>query len=147
MEHTHDPRKIIKELYRILKENGVVVIQVPNTDCIQFKLFKRRWAAVDVPRDLYYFNVHLLKELLSKERCQVVKVDHTNNFLHPPTLVISLFPSLDPQNAWAKEKKRENTIIKRLLWVFWTLALSPWCFLEGLMKRGAIMTVYARKAD
>jgi SAM-dependent methyltransferase len=145
LEHTHDPRKIIKELYRILKEDGIAVIQVPNTDCIQFKLFKRRWAAVDVPRDLYYFNIHLLKEFLSKERCQAVKVDHSNNFWHPPTLAISISPPLDPQLSWSAEASQANSYFRRIFWGILTLAVSPLAKLESLMSKGAIITIYVRK--
>ncbi|MHC4544009.1 MAG: class I SAM-dependent methyltransferase [Planctomycetota bacterium] len=147
LEHTHNPQKITGELYRILKEDGIVAIQVPNIDCIQFKLFKKRWAAVDVPRDMYYFNVRLLKKILTKENFVITNVDHFNNWWHPPTIVISLFPKLDPQRAWAEEEKRGNPVLKRLLWIFWTLVLPPFTFFESLIKRGAIVTVYATKQN
>ncbi len=147
LEHTHSPHKIIRELYRILKEDGIAVIQVPNTNCIQFKLFKGKWAAVDVPRDLYYFNVSLLEKALEKENFKVVKVDHFNSLWHPPTLVITLFPTLDPQKAWTDEKKGGSPLLKRLLWVFWTVALAPVVFLESLAKKEAVFTIYAKRIN
>ena len=147
LEHTHNPQKIIEELHRILKEDGIVAIQVPNIECIQFKLFKKRWAAVDVPRDLYYFNVRLLKKILTKENFVIINIDHFNNWWHPPTIVISLFPNLDPQRAWAEEEKKGNPVLKRLLWIFWTLFLPPFTFFESLIKRGAIVTVYAKRLN
>ena len=143
LEHTHNPQNIIAELRRILKEDGIVVIQVPNTECTQFKLFKKRWTAVDVPRDLYYFNGRLLKKILAKENIVIKKIDHFNNWWHPPTLVITLFPALDPQRAWAQEEKKASPVFKRLMWAFWTLALPPFAFLESLTKHGAVITVYA----
>jgi len=145
LEHTHNPQKIIEELHRILKEDGIVAIQVPNTDSIQSKLFKKRWAAVDVPRDLYYFNIRLLEKILAKENFEITKIDHFNNWWHPPTLVITLFPNLDPQRAWAEEEKRGNPVLKRLLWIFWTLILPPFVFCESLTKKGAIVTIYAKR--
>jgi SAM-dependent methyltransferase len=87
LEHTHNPKKIITEIHRILKADGTVVIQVPNIECIQFKLFNKRWAAVDVPRDLFYFSSRLLRKILEKENFEIKKVDHLNNWWHPPTLV------------------------------------------------------------
>jgi len=147
LEHTHNPQKVIGESHRILKEDGIVAIQVPNIDCIQFKLFKKRWAAVDVPRDLYYFNIRLLEKILAKENFEITKIDHFNNWWHPPTLVITLFPNLDPQRAWAEEEKRGNPVSKRLLWIFWTLILSPFAFFESLVKKTSIVTIYAKRLN
>lgn len=145
LEHTHNPQKVIAELNRIIKKDGIVAIQVPNTNCIQYKLFQKRWAAVDVPRDLYYFSIPLLKKILSKENFAITNIDHLNSWWHPPTLVITLFPNLDPQKAWAKEKVKGSPVLKRLLWIFWTLSLSPLTMLESLMGRGAIITVYTKR--
>ena len=145
LEHTHNPQKVIRELRRILKEDGIVVIQVPNTDSIQSKLFKKRWAAVDVPRDLYYFNSNIIPRLLEKQGLVIIKIDYFTNWWHPPTIVISLFPNLDPQKAWEEEKKKNKPIFKRLLWIFWTLVLPPFSFFESLTKRTAIVTIYAKR--
>lgn len=145
LEHTHNPQKVITELKRILKKDGIIAIQVPNINCIQYRLFKQRWAAIDVPRDLYYFNIPLLKKILLKENLEVIKVDHSNNWWHPPTLVITLFPELDPQKAWEKEKGKGNPAVKRLLWIFWTLFLAPFPILEGFIGRGAIITIYTKR--
>ncbi len=145
LEHTRNPQKVIKELNRILKKDGIVAIQVPNINCIQFKLFNKRWAAVDVPRDLYYFSIPLLKKTLAKENLTIINIDHFNNWWHPPTLVITLFPDLDPQKVWAKEKEKGSPVLKRLLWIFWTLFLTPFAMLESLIGRGAIVTVYTKR--
>lgn len=145
LEHTHDPQSVIKELHRIVKDDGTVAIQVPNIDCVQFKLFKKKWAAVDVPRDLYYFSDGLLKNFMEKEKFVVRKIDHSNNFWHPPTLVISISPSLDPQLSWRDEASKINSYCRRIFWGILTLAVSPLAKLESLMGKGAIMTVYAGK--
>ncbi len=145
LEHTHDPQKVIGEARRILKKDGIITIQVPNTECIQFRLFKERWAAVDAPRDLYYFNPDIISSLLEKHGLQVIKTDHFTNWWHPPTIVISLFPNLDPQKAWQEEKKKNNPIFERLSWIFWTLVLPPFAFFESIMKKAAIVTVYAKR--
>jgi 2-polyprenyl-3-methyl-5-hydroxy-6-metoxy-1,4-benzoquinol methylase len=147
LEHMHNPQKIIEEVHRILKEDGTVVIQVPNIDCIQFKLFKKRWAAFDVPRDLYYFNYNIISHLLENQGLKIIKTDHFTNWWHPPTIVITLFPNLDPQKAWQEEEKRSNPVFKRLFWIFWTLLLSPFTFFESLAKKAAIITVYTKRLD
>lgn len=147
LEHTHNPQKVIGELRRILKEDGIVTIQVPNTDCIQFRLLKERWAGIETPHHLYYFNVRLLKKILLKEIFEIINIDHFNSWWHPGLLVISLFPNLAPRKAWQEEKKKSNTILKRLCWIFWTLILAPFAFFESLAKRAALVTVYAKRLN
>jgi SAM-dependent methyltransferase len=145
LEHTHDPIHVCKEIGRVLKEDGCLVIQVPNKASWQYGIFKRRWAAFDVPRDLYYFSPKTLKALLEKAGFDVVKVDQFMNWWHPPTLVISLFPSLDPQKAWEKEGRGRTTLLQRIFWIVCTVMVGPLTQLESLMGRGAIVTYYARK--
>jgi len=145
LEHTHNPQKIIAELRRILKEDGTLVIQVPNIECAQFKLFNKRWSAIDVPRHLYYFNSNIISRLLEKQGLGITKIDYFTNWWHPPTLVITLFPALDPQVAWAKEEKRDNPVFKRMFWIFWTLILPPFTFFESLTKKTSIVTIYAKR--
>jgi SAM-dependent methyltransferase len=145
LEHTHNPTRVSEEVQRILKDDGFLIIQVPNKDSLQYKIFKKRWAAVDVPRDLYYFQTETLGSLLKKAGFKVMEIDHFMNWWHPPTVVISLFPNLDPQKAWQAEEKKGNPFMKRVFWIGWTLILSPFTKLESLMDKGAIITIYSRK--
>jgi SAM-dependent methyltransferase len=146
LEHTHDPFSVCKEIARVLKEDGRLVIQVPNADSWQYRIFQERWAAFDVPRDLYYFSPKTLQALLAKAGFEVMRIDHFMNWWHPPTLVISLFPSLDPQKAWEQEGKGRTTILQRIFWILCTLVAGPLTQLESLVGRGAIVTYYARKS-
>ncbi len=145
LEHTHSPARVIKEIHRILKKEGFLIIQVPNSNSIQYKIFKKRWAAFDVPRDLYYFRAETLSLLLGKVGFTAAKMDHFMNWWHPPTLVISLFPNLDPQKAWGKEHRGESPFFQRLAWILFTLLTGPFAQLESSLRRGAIITSYWKK--
>ncbi len=145
LEHTHNPDEVIKEIHRILKKDGFLIIQVPNKDSLQYKLFKKRWAAFDVPRDLYYFNIHTLSSLLKKAGFKVMKIDHFMNWWHPPTLVISLFPTLDPQRSWASEGRGGNPLFQRLAWILCTFLSSPCTQLESASGHGSLVTYYGIK--
>jgi 2-polyprenyl-3-methyl-5-hydroxy-6-metoxy-1,4-benzoquinol methylase len=145
LEHTHHPVGVIREINRILKKEGLLIIQVPNKDSLQCKIFKKRWAAFDVPRDLYYFGTHTLTSLLQKGGFQIKGIDQFMNWWHPPTLVISLFPTLDPQSSWAKEGRGGNPLFQRLAWIFCTLLLSPCTQFESATGRGALVTYYGIK--
>jgi len=146
LEHTHDPAKVLAELSRIVKEDGFIIIQVPNIHCLQYKLFGKRWAAVDVPRDLYYFSEMSLRAMLQQTGLEIRHVDHFHNWWHPPTLVISLWPALDPQFAWRSEASRSSAYFRRLLWGALTCTVSVFTLFESLLGRGAIMTFCASKS-
>ncbi len=145
LEHTHHPTRVCSEIHRVLKDDGVLAIQVPNKNSLQYRIFRKRWAAFDVPRDLYYFGVEILRSLLGKVGFALRKMDHFMNWWHPPTLVISLFPSLDPQKAWGAERQGKSPVLQRVAWVLCTLLASPFTQLESSLGRGAMITSYWEK--
>lgn len=145
LEHTHHPEEVCREIHRILKEDGFLIIQVPNKNSFQCKIFKERWAAFDVPRDLNYFEPKTLISLLKKIGFKVEKIDHFMNWWHPPTLVTSLFPGLEPQKAWREEGRGKTTIVQRIIWVLCTLLASPFTYLESCFEQGAVLTYYGAK--
>jgi len=145
LEHTHNPVDVCNGVYRVLKEDGFLIIQLPNKDCLQYKIFRKRWSACDVPRDLYYFNIPTMDLLCKKTKFQIKKVDHFMNWWHPPTFVNSLFPNLEPQKAWLREGSGQSTIFQRMGWVLLTLLAGPLTQLESILKYGAILTYYIMK--
>jgi SAM-dependent methyltransferase len=147
LEHTHDPMRVCQEVHRILKDGGSLVIQVPNKDSLQYRIFKKRWAAFDVPRDLYYFGIETLSLLIEKAGFALMGIDHFMNWWHPPTLVISLFPNLDPQKAWGEEGRGGTMLFQRLAWISGSLLAGPFTQLESGLGRGAIVTYYSVKND
>ena len=145
LEHTHNPTRVCDEIHRILKDGGFLIIQVPNKDSLQYKIFKEKWAAFDVPRDLYYFGVEILRSLLEKAGFTVTKMDHLMNWWHPPTFVISLFPNLDPQKSWGEERQGKSPVLQRAAWILCTLLAGPFTQLESSLGRGAMITSYWKK--
>jgi len=145
LEHILDPLRVCEEIRRVLRHDGFLVIQVPNKESFQSRVFRQSWAAFDVPRDLYYFGIETVKRLLGRAGFEVGKTDHFMNWWHPPTLVLSLFPNLDPQKAWGKEVRGGSPLLPRILWVLCTLLAGPFTYLESRLKHGAILTYYGVK--
>lgn len=73
LEHLHEPYKSLKEIRRILKEDGVLSITVPNVDSLYFHVFKKNWFHLDIPRHLFQFSIETLNGLLSKAGFKVIK--------------------------------------------------------------------------
>ncbi len=73
LEHVHELKKRIHELYKFLEEGGYAIIAVPNPtswDAIHYKEF---WAAYDVPRHLYHFSPENIKRLFIENKFIHVK--------------------------------------------------------------------------
>ncbi len=55
-EHVYDLNQQIKQLESLLKENGLLIIAVPNYKSYDAEHYKEFWAAYDVPRHLWHFS-------------------------------------------------------------------------------------------
>ena len=66
LEHVPDLSSRIKQLKSLIKENGILIIAVPNIDSKDAKTYGKFWAALDVPRHLYHFNQSTIKKLFEK---------------------------------------------------------------------------------
>lgn len=64
LEHVHDLHETLEVFKRLLKQNGVLVIAVPNHTSWDATYYKQYWAAYDVPRHLYHFTPETIHRLL-----------------------------------------------------------------------------------
>ena len=113
IEHLHSPEKSIIKLREALKEGGILVIETPDIDCLDFKIFhKRYWGGYHYPRHFNLFNKQNLCELLRR-----------NNFI-----ILQSYNKLQPVHwIWSfhhilKEKVGENRFtsslnIKNSFWI------------------------------
>src|SRR5205085_2280796 len=64
IEHVERPDLFLEKCGEIAGENGVVYIETPNTDCLDFKLFKKRhWGGYHPPRHWYLFDIRAFRFL------------------------------------------------------------------------------------
>ena len=64
LEHTSNPLLHIKELFRILKPGGWIIIKVPNPASYQAHLFGPAWVGYEAPHHLFGFPPATLTEKL-----------------------------------------------------------------------------------
>lgn len=62
LEHIHDLRKTGKKLIRHLKQFGTIIIAVPNIKSFDANFYNTNWAAYDVPRHLYHFDIESMEK-------------------------------------------------------------------------------------
>ena len=121
LEHVEDPKKVIKEMNRILKKKGFLIIGVPNSRFLAYRIFKKNWYQLDAPRHLFNFSDKNLKELLQKEGFKINKIRYNSR---PSQFVISLLFALNIKN-------RNKIIIS-----FLDMLFLPLTWLVNLLKIG-----------
>ena len=65
LEHTNEPRRSLEAAHRLLKQDGKLIIQVPNAGGYQLRLFKGNWFALDAPRHRFHFSEQSIGNLLT----------------------------------------------------------------------------------
>lgn len=66
LEHFSDPQKTLNKALTLLKNNGRIIIAIPNTNSLAFKLGQKDWFHLDPPRHLFIPNNQNLKLLFPK---------------------------------------------------------------------------------
>jgi SAM-dependent methyltransferase len=74
LEHTISPVSVLKNIHGLLKQNGVLIVEVPNNGALGFTTFKELWPWTDVPRHIHYFTEHSLRKLLEDEGFKVSQI-------------------------------------------------------------------------
>jgi 2-polyprenyl-3-methyl-5-hydroxy-6-metoxy-1,4-benzoquinol methylase len=72
LEHVHDLHKYSQQLKELLKQNGRLLIALPNYTSLDASVYKEYWAAYDVPRHLYHFSPLAMKHLMEKVGLKMV---------------------------------------------------------------------------
>ncbi|MBI2257923.1 MAG: class I SAM-dependent methyltransferase [Flavobacteriia bacterium] len=73
LEHVYSLDKTIVELIRILKENGIWIVAVPNMNSFDAQYYQNFWAAYDVPRHLYHFQQKDMINIAKKHGLHLIK--------------------------------------------------------------------------
>ena len=84
LEHLHDPKEAIRELFKLLQPGGRLWLSQPNLAAIGLKEFGMYWRGLEAPRHLTLFNTDGMGRLL--ESCGFVKVS-----LLPPEPVAQFY--------------------------------------------------------
>jgi 2-polyprenyl-3-methyl-5-hydroxy-6-metoxy-1,4-benzoquinol methylase len=74
LEHVPDLDQQIKELKRLLKPTGTLIIAVPNFKSFDAKHYGKFWAAYDVPIHFWHFSKTAIKLLFEKEEMKLEKI-------------------------------------------------------------------------
>ena len=79
LEHIHRLDENMETFSRLLKNDGKLIIAVPNHDSYDAKHYKQFWAAYDVPRHIWHFAPKQMKQFGEKHGFKLVSL-HTMPF-------------------------------------------------------------------
>lgn len=71
LEHVHRLNDTIAQITHVLKDDGLLVIAVPNVTAYEAYHYQKFWAAYDVPRHLYHFSIGTMERLMSNHNLVV----------------------------------------------------------------------------
>ena len=131
IEHIQEPGSVLRKIHGSLKEEGVVMVIVPNIDCIGRHLFGVDWEWV-LPWHCNFYNQRSLEKLLEESGFEIIKTYQTASpFYH--------FESL----ARKFDSKLLKSINRRFK-VASMLATTPVAMLGLALGRGDNLTTLAR---
>jgi SAM-dependent methyltransferase len=141
-EHLHDPAGSLREIRRILKPDGVLVIRVPNLASWDAALFGVYWAGLDSPRHLYVFTPQTVSQLLQQAGFAVLK--HSSAIGSYMTFVLSIRFWLTARGVSPQTQRRAMRILYHPVA---RLASAPLFYIPSLLQRGPLLVTTARKVQ
>ena len=132
LEHLYHPKRVLAEVRRILKEEGMLVIAVPNAQSWEAALCGRWWGPWDPPRHLFHFTKETLARLLGQAGFSVTQLRTGVTAAHLTSSV---------ERAWT-ETRGAALPLKRAIerWL-----LRPFALIAGNSSHGTELLVQARK--
>jgi len=152
MEHVTNPRLVLAEVARVLKPDGVIVLQVPNIESWQFIMFGAKWYGLDIPRHVIDYSKNSMLKLLHDSGFQATRIRHFNFRDNAPAFVSSLFPSLDPVSRGVRHRKRNvresapAAWFRHITYLLLVFCAYPVVLMESAFGHGATIMIEARKS-
>lgn len=74
LEHIPDLESEIKIIHSLLKEDGILIIAVPNYKSWDAQHYKNFWAAYDVPRHLWHFSKTSISKIFNPKGFELLEI-------------------------------------------------------------------------
>lgn len=117
LEHTRNPIETMQGISKILKENGKVVISIPNSNGWGAKVFGKRWINWHAPYHLQHFSEKSIEIMAKKANLDVVsfKTITSSEWLYYQWLSLVSFPKLGEKSSfWSVSKLKKSFGMKMI---------------------------------
>lgn len=138
LEHLPDPGAYVEAARRLLAPGGRLVVQTPNLDSWQYRVFGPRWIGLDVPRHLCDFRARDLRRLLEDRGFRILREKHFSWRDNAACLATTVAP------AWEPVARASRGLPPRgLAYLALTAAALPFAVAEAACGRGATVMLEA----
>jgi 2-polyprenyl-3-methyl-5-hydroxy-6-metoxy-1,4-benzoquinol methylase len=72
LEHVRDPKLFVQELHRILRDDGIICLVVPNFGGLHARVEKEKWFHLYIPHHVAHYTKKTLNQLLTACRFEIV---------------------------------------------------------------------------
>lgn len=138
-EHMPDPEAALREIHRILRDDGVLILEVPSAESLSLRLFRSSYTGLLVPEHLFFWSEASLRQILARQGFMVV---HT---VYPPAFPFTFSTSCA---RFCSDRVRQDVLRQFLGWSAFCLSL-PLSLLSSLLGTyagtGETLRVCARK--
>jgi len=147
LEHLYAPVEYLQSARRLLADDGVLIVQVPNAACWQLLLLGENWTGLDIPRHLFDFKPADLEILFDHCGFEITRMKFFSLRDNPAGLASSVAPGLDPMSRRVRRVAETSGIRlwRDLLYFFLVLAAVPLTLVEAACHAGSTVFVEARK--
>jgi len=128
LEHIRNAGDTLSEINSALSNKGILIIEVPNSQSLNLKLFKDYWTLLLPPQHLHFWSLESLTKMLSKYGFKIKKVEYPLDF--PFVFFSSII------------KKNRYFICTILITLPFSLLFSIYLKIIG---KGDIIRIYAEK--
>ncbi len=94
VEHLLSPRETIREIRRILKPGGILLLAQQDFSSLQSRFFKVNWLVLDPPRHIYQFNEKNLTSLCEELGFSLVRLERSSIEMGPFNILQSMLNCL-----------------------------------------------------
>jgi len=96
LEHTPDPKAVLSECHRVLRPDGLLVVNYPDIHSLVARLMGRKWVFL-LSVHLYYFTLETIRHMLEQTGFRVIKYQR-----HWQSLELGyIFYRMKPYISWA----------------------------------------------
>lgn len=80
LEHDPDVSETLRKMRKIIKEDGKLLIGVPNINSAPARFFRKYWWYLGAPVHTYSFSPDDLKKILRKNNFEIISIRYCGNF-------------------------------------------------------------------
>lgn len=157
LEHLQNPLDTLRQVFELLRPNGLLALAVPNFGSFQSRLFRQHWFHLDLPRHIHHFSPETLSRCLEDVGFLIISLRtyslEQNLFGFVQSLENKIGFGRDPNRFYAllRNKGTVNSPWELPLLMILSIMLLPVAAVEymlsGVLGAGATIHVSARKRD